>query len=217
MGQSPDRPIGLTSSKTPIPAEDAPSLCALRREEIMQYEVEIKFAVGDLTEIVPKLDQLKATFSEPVLQIDRYFAHPVRDFASTDEALRIRSVADENCITYKGPKIDATTKTRREIELPLASGSGPADEFAELLHVLGFQPVAEVRKQRQIADLVWQSFPVEIALDSVHQVGTFVELEIAADEASLEQARESLEDLAGHLGLADSERRSYLELLAGES
>jgi len=79
----------------------------------MKYEVEKKFPVADLAEIVPKLDQLRATFSDPVLQIDRYFAHPVRDFSSTDEALRIRSVADENRITYKGPKIDATTKTRK--------------------------------------------------------------------------------------------------------
>lgn len=183
----------------------------------MKYEVENKFPVSDLSEIAAKVEQLSAVLSEPVEQVDRYFAHPVRDFASTDEALRIRSVGEKNCVTYKGPKIDTTTKTRREIELPLAASSQHADEFAELLCVLGFQPVAEVRKQRRKAKLVWQDFPVEIALDSVHQVGTFVELEIEADEASLDRARQTLEDLAAHLGLSVSERRSYLELLLDES
>lgn len=62
----------------------------------MKYEVEKKFPVDDLNEVVAKLEELSATFSEPVVQVDRYFAHPVRDFASTDEALRIRSVGTEN-------------------------------------------------------------------------------------------------------------------------
>ena len=44
---------------------------------------------------------------------------PCRDFAQTDEALRIRTVGDTSFVTYKGPKLDATTKTRRELELPL--------------------------------------------------------------------------------------------------
>jgi adenylate cyclase class 2 len=181
----------------------------------MKYEVEKKFPVDDLNEVVAKLEELSATFSEPVVQVDRYFAHPVRDFASTDEALRIRSVGTENCVTYKGPKIDATTKTRREIELPLASGTERADEYTELLQVLSFRPVAEVRKKRRAAQLVWRDFPVEIALDTVEQVGTFVELEIQADKESLDRAKQSIENLAGRLGLAKSERRSYLELLPG--
>ena len=53
---------------------------------------------------------------EPAEQVDTYFSHPARDFAATDEALRIRSIDQENFVTYKGPKLDATTKTRREID-----------------------------------------------------------------------------------------------------
>ena len=66
--------------------------------------------------------ELGATIEPPVVQVDQYFAHPARDFAQTDEALRLRRVGKQNFITYKGSKIDATTKTRREIELPLAPG-----------------------------------------------------------------------------------------------
>ena len=81
-------------------------------------------------------------------QSDRYFAHPSRDFARTDEALRIRTVGASSFVTYKGPKIDVTTKTRRELELPLDPGDADGSQFAELLTALGFTPVAVVRKQR---------------------------------------------------------------------
>ena len=89
------------------------------------------------------------TLGEPIVQSDQYFAHPARDFAQTDEALRIRTVGDTSFVTYKGPKLDATSKTRRELELPLAASDPDGSQFAELLAALGFTPVAIVRKQRR--------------------------------------------------------------------
>lgn len=179
----------------------------------MQYEVEQKFPVADLAAVNAQLHALGARFSAPLDQIDRYFAHPVRDFAATDEALRIRRVANENCITYKGPKLDSTTKTRREIELPLSGGEEHLARYTELLTALGFSVVAEVHKHRTPAELHWQGRNVEAALDEVAGVGTFVELEILADEANLDASRSALASLAAKLGLSNSERRSYLELL----
>ena len=85
----------------------------------MRYEVEQKFPVDDLATIAARLDMLGASVSKPKTEEDLYFAHPSRDFAETDEALRIRRKGDATFITYKGPKVDTTTKTRRELELPL--------------------------------------------------------------------------------------------------
>ena len=79
----------------------------------MQYEVELKFPVADLGAIEARLVELGTRFDEAVTQVDRYFAHPARDFARTDEALRIRQVGNACYVTYKGPKVDAATKTRR--------------------------------------------------------------------------------------------------------
>jgi adenylate cyclase class 2 len=50
-------------------------------------------------------------------------------------------------------------------------------------------------------------------LDEVEGLGAFVELELAADESGLEEAKSRIASLALELGLSDSERRSYLELL----
>ncbi len=87
----------------------------------MPYEVEMKFPAADLAELESRLAGLGATIAAPQSEVDVYFAHPARDFAKTDEALRIRRKGSLNFITYKGPKIDAATKTRREIELPLSA------------------------------------------------------------------------------------------------
>jgi adenylate cyclase class 2 len=180
-------------------------------------EVEQKFAVGNFAGIERVLNERSIFLSDPIVQVDRYFGHPARNFAQTDEALRIRRVGDENRITYKGPKLDAVTKTRREIELPLASGAAAADAFGELLSALGFSPAAEVRKTRRTARLMHQGFSAEIALDDVAGVGTFVELEIAAGPPQLEAARSAVVSLGAQLGLTNIERRSYLELLLAAS
>ena len=107
------------------------------------YEVELKFSLLGST-IEPRLVALSARFREAIDQVDRYFSHPCRDFSKTDEALRLRKVGGHVAITWKGPRIDTATKTRREIELDLlpspsttsgAGGSGAVtiQQWTELL------------------------------------------------------------------------------------
>lgn len=153
---------------------------------------------------------------EPELQSDRYYAHPARDFALTDEALRLRRAGAANRITYKGPKISAESKTRRELELELPEGDDVLADFGCLLEALGFRPVATVEKRRRKTYLDWQGYAVEVALDEVVSVGSFVELELSADDGGLARAEAALVSLAAALALGQSERRSYLELLLGE-
>jgi len=179
----------------------------------MQFEVEQKHRIEDVAALVAKLEQRGVTVGPPMRQIDRYFAHPSRDFAQTDEALRIRTVGGKSFITYKGPKIDSTTKTRRELELPIEETDPDGFQMGELLQVLGFRPEATVRKQRRIFHLQHVENEVEGALDEVDGVGTFVELEIQANDANLDEARATITTLATELSLGVTERRSYLELL----
>lgn len=179
----------------------------------MNLEVELKFPVSSIRDVEHKLHKIGARLGDPQLQHDRYYAHPSRDFAVTDEAFRTRQVGQRNYVTYKGPKLDRTSKTRREIELLLEPGSEISQQSGELLEALGFTVVAEVRKRRRVATITWQSREVEIALDDVEEVGQFVELEIQAPQSEIEPARSALASLAAELGLANSERRSYLELL----
>ena len=180
------------------------------------YEVELKFRVADLGVLESRLADLGATPQPPVDQVDRYFGHPARDFAATDEALRLRRVGDDVAITWKGPRIDATTKTRREIELDVAArgpGAATTAEWTDLLEVLGFRQVREVAKRRRTATLDWRGSPAEVAIDHVSGLGDFVEIETQADAETLDAARDRVEALARELGCRAPERRSYLELL----
>ncbi|HLA84873.1 MAG TPA: class IV adenylate cyclase [Thermoguttaceae bacterium] len=179
----------------------------------MDYEVEQKFPVEDLGAVEARLGRLGAAISEPCVEVDLYFNHPTRDYARTDEALRLRRVGTVNRITYKGPKLDATTKTREELELALPDGEAAFEGFSTLLRALGFVPVGEVRKQRRKAHVPWQGRRVEVSLDQVDRLGTFVELELVVRPEEFEEARACIASLAEELRLTESERRSYLCLL----
>jgi adenylate cyclase class 2 len=176
-------------------------------------EVEQKFRRVDFVALEQRLRAIGAVESERRAEADHYFNAPDRDFAQTDEALRIRRVGTANFVTYKGPKRDLQTKTRTEIELPLGDGNNAAEEFARLLVHLGYRPVAVVRKDRRTFHLSRDGFELAVTLDAVDGVGTFAELEIGVAEKELEVARGTLLRAAAELGLTDSERRSYLELL----
>lgn len=180
----------------------------------MLLEVENKYPIVDGQRLSSRLRDLGAEPLGIVEQSDTYYGHPARDFAATDEALRIRRSGDQARLTYKGPKLDSTTKTRRELELPLTA----ADQWHELLVALGFGEVATVRKRRERWQLErWQlerlPFRVEVCIDRVADLGQFAEIEIVADDSQLAAARDVLAQLAGELRLARPERRSYLELL----
>ena len=179
----------------------------------MTYEVELKFPLREPAAILSKLEQLQAVCGSPCEQRDLYYAHPVRDFAETDEALRIRRDGERNIVTYKGPLVDLQTKTRREIEVPLADGAAAFEQFGEILTILGFRPVRTVAKKRTPYRLVWEEQELETMLDEVEGLGTFLEIELVVDESRCDAARDSILRLADRLGLENSERRSYLCLL----
>ena len=183
----------------------------------MAYEVEMKFPVHDRATLETRLAGLGAAIVAPQSEVDVYFAHPARDFAKTDEALRIRRKGSSNFVTYKGPKIDALTKTRREIDLPLPPGEQTAQAWTGLLEALGFVAVGEVHKSRRKAHVVWQGRSVEVSLDDVQGLGVYVELELIAKADHLDAARANILSLAEALGLEGSQRQSYLELLKAKS
>jgi adenylate cyclase, class 2 len=177
------------------------------------FEVEQKHRVDDENQLLERLAERGVEIGPRVEQADRYFAHPCRDFSKTDEALRIRTVGDKSFVTFKGPKVDATTKTRQEIELPLDAGDPKGQNFLELLQSLGFKQVGVVHKRRRSFRIDSHGRQVEGALDEVDGVGLFAELEILANDAELEEAKRIVIQLADELQLGPSERRSYLEMM----
>ncbi len=184
----------------------------------MSYEIELKFPLtdpeNDQARIRQALEELNATSSAELTQCDRYFGHPMRDFGQTHEAFRIRQSNEKTRLTYKGPILNAETKTRREIEISLADGPNIGEEMAEMLKALSFTEVRTVRKTRTPYHLTWQNRTLEVTLDHVEQLGWFLEIEIIAEEEKdCPVAQNVILDLAKHWKLENAERRSYLNLI----
>lgn len=175
------------------------------------FEVELKFRVETHTAIEEVLKSRGAKLIGDSRQCDQYYRHPGRDFAKTDEALRIRATDSDAYLTYKGPKLDQQTKTRREIELPI--GLAAQADFDQLLVKLGFTPIAAVIKQRREYSLDQAGRAFKVALDKVAEIGVFVEIETISDQASLIASREGVLEVAKQLGLTEPTRLSYLRSL----
>ena len=185
------------------------------------YEVEVKVEAehGPVRE---RLDEIGAEPLGSVHQHDTYYDHPVRDFAETDEALRLRresstgdaeagstavDVSTVATLTYKGPLVDDASKTREEVE----TGADDPESMDAILRAVGFEAAVEVEKERER----FATDGYVVALDSVAGLGEFVEVEAEGEEADVGALREGAFDLCRRLGLdpAESTRTSYLALL----
>ena len=179
----------------------------------MRFEVEQKYRTEGHDDVVDRLHQLGASGGERVEHDDVYLNHPSRNFADTNEALRLRSADRGNALTYKGPKRGGPTKTREEIEVPFADGPEARGQLTRVFEALGFGQVAEIRKSRTTYRLTCEGREVEVALDVAEDLGTFVEVEtIAEGDADLPQAQRVVVNLAARLGLSALEPRSYLRM-----
>lgn len=197
------------------------------------YEVEVKVSVDHDT-VREALSAAGADHVETLAQADTYFDAPHRDFAETDEALRVRreasapanferaesrtatidsilddqfTAAAESRVTYKGPLLEAESKTREEFETAVAD----SETMREIITHLGFDSAATVRKLREQYRVDHHT----ILLDAVEGVGEYVEIETGVeDEADVEAAREVLYDRLRTLDLDPTEqiRTSYLGL-----
>src|SRR5262249_25074987 len=185
--------------------------------ECDMLEIEMKFPVADFAPIQAHLSDWRARPDQGVEEVDHYYNAPDRDFARTDEALRLRRIGDANMVTYKGPKQAGPAKTRTEIEVAVEAGAEAAEKFCQLLTHLGYRAVAVVRKRRQCFHFDRGAFAMQACLDDVDKIGRFVEVEIVAAEEMKNQAQEALLQVTAELGLRSVERRSYLEMLLAVS
>lgn len=180
----------------------------------MSFEIEQKFHVDDLACLENRLAELDASEQRVEQHSDSYYNHPSRDFSETKEALRVRRVDGVPMITYKGPKLPGAVKARLEREWRLDPGDPDGSSTEELLQILGFRPVAIVRKSRRCFGLTGEMADFGVVIDTVEFVGMFAEVElVVAQSSEIEVARERISQLSSNLGLQRDEPRSYLTML----
>jgi adenylate cyclase class 2 len=169
-------------------------------------EVELKVKVPSLEPIRKKLGEKGAECKGRIHEHDIYYNAPHRDFGVTDEAVRVRYTNNHAVVTYKGAKIKKFgLKAREELNTAVESG----EVFETMLDRLGFTKTTEVNKWREN----FRYADAAISLDEVNELGTFIEIEIMADnENSNAEAR--IERIAKEIGVSGEPiLASYLELL----
>jgi adenylate cyclase class 2 len=168
-------------------------------------EVELKYRCAEPGDVLRRLEALGARRIGEFQQEDVYFQHPCRDFALSDEALRVRFSGGVAELTYKGPREHVSEgKSREELVVPV----GNPEQLLELLRKLGFREVARVRKKR----IVFLISGAEVSLDHVEGLGVFVELEDKGAGAM------GLREIAESLGLRGPPvEETYLEMILRSS
>jgi adenylate cyclase class 2 len=142
-------------------------------DQFVNIEIETKIKVESLDEIAVRLDALGAKLLYELSQVDTYFDDTEESLFASDCGLRLRrEVTGEGqklFLTYKGPRLEAQFKSRREIEIEV-SDFAPA---AELLNALDFKKTLVFEKRRR----VWKILDCEICLDELPLLGSFIEIE----------------------------------------
>ncbi|MFG3495300.1 class IV adenylate cyclase [Streptomyces sp. NPDC047928] len=143
-------------------------------------ETERKRDAEDCAGLLPgRLSALGYRRSGSYTETDDYYGRPDVDYLRTVECLRVRERDDFCEITYKPATTEAATDgivSKRETNVRL-DGAGQGEEARRLLEAIGMVFLARVTKHRSA-----YTHPVldevTVTLDTVEDVGVFVETEV---------------------------------------
>ena len=177
-------------------------------------EVEIKVFVKNITKIEECLLNKNFIKGAHIKESDYYFDNEVHEIRNNDQALRIRCSHDlvtdiqQNFVTFKGPKMDDISMTRKEIEIKIDN----ADACIEIFSSLGYKNVYPVIKERQY----YHKESMTACIDQVEKLGCFLELEIIVEnESEKNNALGQIISTIESFGYSKQEilRKSYLSML----
>jgi adenylate cyclase class 2 len=202
--------------------------CYQRDDDMI--EVEIKVEISNPETIRKKFKDNKGIYQISFIHEDTYFNMPsgLRDFKETDEALRLRKSIEFdknhrekeraiNCyITYKGKKLDKSTKTREELDIKIED----IESMKLLLKELGFQEIFNVKKERELYEFEYKKHHLEVLIDFIPILNRYyLEVEYLTNSTEkFNNIREVLFEFLSLFGFKKEEsiRKSYLELILGD-
>ena len=177
-------------------------------------EVEVKLKIDFVDLIEKKLVEIGFKKGQALQEIDYYYNGVDRDFRQSGEALRLRlsegldGATSQVLITYKGPKLDNVSMSRKEYEVSLSD----FETMQSILSSLGYKPVMPVCKLRREYILN----EMTACVDTVDGLGDFLELEIIVeDEKQRQEALDKISNVLMKLGysIEDTTTTSYLSML----
>ena len=173
---------------------------------MQNIEVELKFKLPNefIKEGILNFLQENATFQKETLQKDTYFTASHKDlFAQpVNKWLRIRETSKGNIFNYKELKGNYCEEYETKIENPA--------EMEKILLAVGVKPAIIINKTRKS----FLYHDIEISIDEVDKIGTFIELEMKGEYHSPKDAESQLRELTKKLSLNKDrlDKKGYLRL-----
>ncbi len=157
------------------------------------YEVEVKARLNNREEVIKKLESLGCKFSEELHQIDRVFIPKDVAFPPAIDSgvgvLRVRKSNDKYIFTLKVQQGSRQDSIEKELEI------SDGDMMVEILKLLNYQEVPTVDKKR-----IKTNFnDIEIVLDTVKELGEFVEAEKIVTHVDKEDRKKIQDELMNFL------------------
>lgn len=153
------------------------------------YEVEVKARVKDWDTTKKKIENLGCKFGEELHQIDHVFIPEGIIFppkaGSGVGVLRVRKSNDKYFFTLKISQSSRQDSLERELEIL------EGEKMIEILKILKYQEVPTVDKKR----IKTNYEDIEIVLDTVKDLGEFIEAEKITTEESAEARTRTQEEL----------------------
>ena len=142
----------------------------------MRKEIEVKAKVDDLEVRARKLESRGCTFSDPITQKDYVFTAPdvsYEDMKIGDIFLRVRETSRGSYFTLKQAQKYKLDNREEETEI-----SDP-ESMKSALEIMGYTLAVKIFKTRRTATYSG----LEISLDEVDDLGSFVEVEKMTDDS----------------------------------
>lgn len=169
----------------------------------MNVEVEIKIEINNFEEIKAKVAS-RGKLIKSIKQVDDYFIPTHRDFFAQKphptEWLRIRTNPDKVILEYDksiNKKENGEQECAEEYETEISN----PEEFRKIFNFLDFKKIVTVDKQREY----WDCGDLEIALDKIEGLGSFIEVEAKGNFESTAEAKQACLNFLDELGIKNAE------------
>jgi adenylate cyclase, class 2 len=169
-------------------------------------EIEIKARVADKNALLEVLKMQNITLTEPVTQCDQVFGTEGANGGDGQSRpwLRIRTETKgdttKQIFTLKKSVTSQLDSTEHETEI------ADEKELAKIIEHIGFTPYSDSTKTRQKA----QIGEIELCVDSVNDLGDFVEAEkLTSEDANIDEVMDELWKVLGQFDVARDQQVTY--------
>lgn len=160
----------------------------------MKIETEVKYYCLEPERLVKLAEKLKFKKVKELEESDEYFTDIDSNFIKNRTCLRIRKKNKEKMeITYKG-KSDSLMGQFCKLENNINIDISEYENVVSLFSSLGYYSYVEVNKKRSVYELANKDYKYSIMIDSLSEIGGFVEFEIISEDNDKNELKRQLLD-----------------------